>query len=196
MSGSTVRVTVAIGDGNDHISFSIEDYEGKTVISEDLASEENLFEFQPSRTDFHVLVFENNSPITQSVHWVVWVYYYDTVFQLLGVPLPILGLVMIALGGKKEEQLVVEPIVKRRVRKRSRAETTELGMDITLVRGIGPKWSEEMKAAGIDSVHELAECDPKNLAQEVGISEKMASAWIENANEILLLIKEGTLSKG
>ena len=195
MSGSTVRVTVAIGDGNDHISFSIEDYEGKTVISEDLASEENLFEFQPSRTDFHVLVFENNSPITQSVHWVVWVYYYDTVFQLLGVPLPILGLVMIALGGKKEEQLVVEPIVKRRVRKRSRAETTDLDMDITLVRGIGPKWSEEMKAAGIDSVHELAKCDPEDLAQEVGIPKKKASAWIENANEILLLVKEASLSK-
>ena len=195
MSGSTVRVTVAIGDGNDHISFSIEDYEGKTVISEDLASEENLFEFQPSRTDFHVLVFENNSPITQSVHWFVWVYYYDTVFQLLGVPLPILGLVMIALGGKKEEQLVVEPIVKRRVRKRSRAKTTDLDMDITLVRGIGPKWSEEMKAAGIDSVHELAKCDPEDLAQEVGISEKKASAWIENANEILLLVKEASLSR-
>ena len=195
MSGSTVRVTVAIGDGDDHISFSIEDYEGKTVISEDLASEENLFEFQPSRTDFHVLVFENNSPITQSVHWFVWVYYYDTVFQLLGVPLPILGLVMIALGGKKEEQLVVEPIVKRRVRKRSRAETTDLDMDITLVKGIGPKWSEEMKAAGINSVHELAKCDPEDLAQEVGIPEKKASAWIENANEILLLTKEATLSK-
>ncbi len=195
MSGSTVRVTVAIGDGNDHISFSIEDYEGKTVISEDLGSEENLFEFQPSRTDFHVLVFENNSPITQSVHWFVWVYYYDTVFQLLGVPLPILGLVMIALGGKKEEQLVVEPIVKRRVRKRSRAETTDLDMDITLVKGIGPKWSEEMKAAGINSVHELAKCDPEDLAQEVGIPEKKASAWIENANEILLLTKEATLSK-
>jgi len=195
MSGSTVRVTVAIGDGNDHISFSIEDYEGKTVISEDLASEENLFEFQPSRTDFHVLVFENNSPITQSVHWVVSVYYYDTVFQLLGVPLPILGLVMIALGGKKEEQLVVEPIVKRRVRKRSRAEPTDLDMDITLVKGIGPKWSEEMKVAGINSVHELAKCDPEDLAQEVGIPEKKASAWIENANEILLLIKEATLSK-
>ena len=196
MSGSTVRVMVAVGDGNDHISFAIEDYEGKTIISEDLASEENLFEFQPSRTDFHVLVFENNSPITQSVHWVVCVYYYDTLFQLLGVPLPILGLIMIALGGKKEEQLLVEPIVKRKVRKRPRDEPADLGMDITLVRGIGPKWSEQMKAVGIDSIHELTECDPEDLAQEVGISEKMASSWIENANEILLLIKEAALSEG
>lgn len=196
MSGSTVRVMVAVVDGNDRISFAIEDYEGKAIISEDLASEENLFEFQPSRTDFHVLVFENSSPITQSVHWVVCVYYYDTLFQLLGVPLPILGLIMIALGGKKEERLLAEPVVKRKVRKWRKDEPKDLGMDITLVRGIGPKWSEEMKAVGIDSIHGLAECEPEDLAQEVGISEKMASTWVENANEILLLIKEAALSKG
>jgi len=196
MTGSTVRVMVAVGDGNDHISFAVEDYEGKAIISEDLASEENLFEFQPGRTDSHVLVFENNSPITQSVHWVVCVYYYDTLFQLLGVPLPILGLIMIALGRKKEHQLLVEPIVERKVRKRPRDEPADLGMDITLVRGIGPKWSGEMKAVGIDSIHELAECDPEDLAQEVGISEKMASTWIENANEILLPIKKAALSEG
>lgn len=68
-------------------------------------------------------------------------------------------------------------------------------MDIALVRGIGPKWSAEMKAAGIDSVNELVECGPKDLVKKVGISEKTASAWIDNANEVLLLVKELTLSE-
>lgn len=80
----------------------MEDYDGKTIVSERLASAENLFEFQPSRTDFYVLIFENNGPTTQSVRWVVQVYYYGTLFQLLGIPLPILGVVMIALGRRKE----------------------------------------------------------------------------------------------
>ena len=196
VSGSTVRVTVAISDGDGRISFSVEDYDGKTIVSENLASEENLFEFQPGRTDFHVLVFENSGPITQSVRWIVSVYYYDTLFQLMGVPLPILGMVMIALGVKKGEPIFADPIVKRKLKKRPRARAPSLDFDITLVRGIGPKWSEEMKAIGIDSVHELVECSPEDLAQEVGVSEKTASAWIENANEVLSLVKEATLSEG
>ena len=68
-------------------------------------------------------------------------------------------------------------------------------MDITLVRGIGEKWSEEMKAVGVDSVNELVECNPRDLAGKVGVSEKMANAWIENANEVLSLIKEATVSE-
>jgi len=196
MSGSTVRVMVIIGDGDRHIGFSIEDYDGKTIISENLESAENLFEFQPSRTDFHVLVFENNGSTPQSLRWIVLVYYYDTLFQLLGVTLPILGVVMIALGWSREKQVFAEPIVKPKLTKKRRARDVNLGMDISLVKGIGPKWSEEMRALGIDSVHELTECSPEDLAQKVGVSEKTASAWIENASEILSLLTEATLSEG
>ncbi|MEM2875782.1 MAG: helix-hairpin-helix domain-containing protein [Candidatus Bathyarchaeia archaeon] len=60
-------------------------------------------------------------------------------------------------------------------------------LELTRVRGIGPKWSEKLKAVGIDDVRELAKCDPKNLAENVGVSEKITSRWVKNANELLSL---------
>lgn len=51
-----------------------------------------------------------------------------------------------------------------------------------------------MKAADIDSVHELVECSPRDLAKRVGIPEETALALIGNANDLLLLVKELTLS--
>jgi len=195
MSGSTARVMVASNGSEDHITFSIEDYDGKTIISERIASTENSFEFKPARTDFHVLVFENDGPVAQSVYWTVWVYYYDTLFQLLGVPLPILGVVMITLSHRKEKQVFGESIITGKSRKRLRGKGSNLGMDVTLVKGIGQKRSEQMKAVGVDSVYELVECSPRDLAEKVGVSEKTANAWIENANEVLSLIKEATVSE-
>ena len=195
MSGSTARVMVASNGSEDHITFSIEDYDGKAIISERMATTENSFEFKPARTDFHVLVFENDGPVIQSVYWTVWVYYYDTLFQLLGVPLPILGIVMIALGQRKEKQVFGESINRRKNKKRLRGKGSNLDMDVTLVKGIGGKRSEEMKAVGVDSVHELAECNPNDLAEKVGVSENTADAWIKNANEILSPTKEATVSE-
>jgi large subunit ribosomal protein L15 len=64
----------------------------------------------------------------------------------------------------------------------------EIGSEIALtaVRGIGVKRSEKLKEVGINAVEDLAKCATKDLAEKVGVSEKIALAWIENANELLL----------
>jgi DNA-directed RNA polymerase specialized sigma subunit len=50
-----------------------------------------------------------------------------------------------------------------------------------------------LKVIGIDSVKKLAESDPKEIAEKLGVSEKRFSRWIENANN--LLTKEQLIGK-
>ena len=63
--------------------------------------------------------------------------------------------------------------------------TTEVNLDLTAVKGIGQKRSEQLKAAGFDSVKRLVESEPEHIAKKVGVSEKRATRWIENAKKIL-----------
>ena len=53
------------------------------------------------------------------------------------------------------------------------------------MKGIGQKISEQLKAAGFDSVERLAESKPEEIAEKMGVSEKRAATWIVNANQIL-----------
>ena len=52
-----------------------------------------------------------------------------------------------------------------------------IGYDITQKR--------TLKALGFNSVKKLAESDPKEIAEKLGVSEKTSSRWIENANNLL-----------
>lgn len=63
--------------------------------------------------------------------------------------------------------------------------TAEVALALIAVKGIGQKKSEQLKAAGIDSVTKLAESEPKQITEAVGASEKMASRWIADAKKIL-----------
>jgi len=58
-------------------------------------------------------------------------------------------------------------------------------MDLTKIRGIGLKWSEKLKAAGINSVKDPRKYSAKDLVEKVGVSKKIASKWLMNADEIL-----------
>ena len=62
---------------------------------------------------------------------------------------------------------------------------SETLVGLTEVKGIGQKRLEQLKATGIDSVKKLAESDPKEIAEKLGVSEKTSSRWIENAKNIL-----------
>lgn len=54
---------------------------------------------------------------------------------------------------------------------------------LTLVDGIGASWARRLMDHGIRDLAELGECSPSDLSQIPGISEKRASAWIEQAKE-------------
>ncbi len=55
--------------------------------------------------------------------------------------------------------------------------------DLTMVKGIGPRYAERLKALGIDSVMALRDYDVTILAQTLGISEKTVADWVANAKE-------------
>jgi hypothetical protein len=54
-------------------------------------------------------------------------------------------------------------------------------MKLTRVKGIGPKSSKKLIGLGITSVAALAEWTANELAQKVGVSEKLTAKWITNA---------------
>jgi DNA-binding transcriptional regulator YiaG len=56
---------------------------------------------------------------------------------------------------------------------------------LTEVKGISQKRFEQLKATRIDSVKKLAESDPKEIAEKLGVSEKTSFRRIENAKNIL-----------
>jgi len=86
------------------------------------------------------------------------------------------------LAKRREPEVTAEiSIQESQAMKEERSEIR----DLTKVRGIGPKWSKKLKDAGVNSVKDLAECDSKDLARKIGVSEKIASRWIKGAKELL-----------
>jgi predicted flap endonuclease-1-like 5' DNA nuclease len=65
------------------------------------------------------------------------------------------------------------------------AATTAVALSLIEIKGIGQKKSEQLNAAGFDSITKLAESEPKQIMDAVGASEKTAARWIEDAQRIL-----------
>ena len=93
----------------------------------------------------------------------------------------------LAKKGRRGETALQETRVEEAPVEEETPETAapETFIELTEVKGIGPKWSERLKSAGVKSADELARCDSKDLAKKLGVSEKIVSRWIRNANEIL-----------
>jgi len=81
--------------------------------------------------------------------------------------------------GRKNRRKVERYTRKKKVSS-SRVRITELSE----VKGIGAKRAESLRAVGINSAEDLAEADPEFLADNLGISQKMASRLIENARRL------------
>ena len=58
-------------------------------------------------------------------------------------------------------------------------------IDLSEIKGIGPKRTEQLKTAGFDSVQKLAESKPQYLAEAIGISKNRANNWIQSAKTLL-----------
>jgi len=57
--------------------------------------------------------------------------------------------------------------------------------ELTSIEGIGASKAEKMKSCGVNSVQDLANFDPKELAEKLQISEKRVSKWIDEARKAL-----------
>ncbi len=57
-------------------------------------------------------------------------------------------------------------------------------IDLTNVKGIGPKRASQLKALGIDSIDALSNASAKILATQLNVSPKFTQKWIQNAKEL------------
>ena len=95
-----------------------------------------------------------------------------------------------ASARKREKEAVTEkPMVERArtlVREEEKLVTVpEVAIDLTELRGIGPKRAGKLKVAGIKNVQDLAESNPGNVAKALGFSEKRSSRLISEAHSLL-----------
>jgi hypothetical protein len=56
---------------------------------------------------------------------------------------------------------------------------------MTGVSGIGVQYATKLVDAGVDSVEDLAHYESHELSQKMGVSERVAARWIQNAHQIL-----------
>lgn len=53
--------------------------------------------------------------------------------------------------------------------------------DVDVLKGIGPSYAEQLDAAGIETVADLAKADPADLAEETDIAASRVKRWTERA---------------
>jgi predicted flap endonuclease-1-like 5' DNA nuclease len=56
--------------------------------------------------------------------------------------------------------------------------------ELTKVKGIGAKRSEQLKALGINTIEDLAQASAENLASKLKISPKITGKWISEAKKL------------
>jgi len=57
------------------------------------------------------------------------------------------------------------------------------GTSVDDIKGIGPAYSKRLGEVGINTVTELAEADPAELAERVTVAEKTVAKWVDRAKE-------------
>jgi len=85
---------------------------------------------------------------------------------------------------KMESEETIKPTTKKKRRTRTKRSAPRITVDLTEVKGIGPKSSEQLRAININSVEDLIKSRPSDIALRIGISEKVASKWIKNAKAL------------
>ena len=53
--------------------------------------------------------------------------------------------------------------------------------DVDVLKGIGPSYAEQLEAAGVETVADLADADPEAIADETDISASRLERWTERA---------------
>jgi len=77
-----------------------------------------------------------------------------------------------------------EAISEIKVKKQIKSKVEAI-QNLMQVPGIGEKRAHQLKDAGIDSIEKLVKADPKEISEKLRVTEKSASKWISNAEQIL-----------
>lgn len=106
--------------------------------------------------------------------------------SLFGIPLELFIILVVIVGIAIVVGIVVAAIKNPKPTPLGEAfEKAMQELELTGIKGIGSKRSEELKAVGVNTVSDLATSSTKDLSQKTGISEKIISRWIVQAKEII-----------
>lgn len=114
--------------------------------------------------------------------------------------LMVLGVIFVGVGySMRPKQAALETeekLVPTEIEKAEEAPTIKEGgivieakskpsLDLTDVKGIGPKRAGQLRKVGIQSVEDLAKESPEELSRKAKVSVKIAEKWIDSAKKIL-----------
>ena len=88
---------------------------------------------------------------------------------------------LVKMGRKKKP---VKPKLLEKALETKKRREPKIPIELTEIKGIGPKRVRELKAAGVKNVSDLAKRSAKDLSEKTGISIKNISRWIVQANEM------------
>jgi hypothetical protein len=104
------------------------------------------------------------------------------------VVLAVLGLISAGAGYLVRPEEIIPPPIPRPAAPKPSAPPTPLPkrtvtppVEITEVRGIGPKRAERLRALGINTAQDLAETTATTLAAKTGLSTKITQKWVREA---------------
>jgi polyhydroxyalkanoate synthase len=64
-------------------------------------------------------------------------------------------------------------------------EAAAVDVELTELDGVGPAYADRLHEAGVDSVAALAEADPAELADDIGVAEGSVADWVEQARDLV-----------
>ena len=105
---STIQFMLVI-DGENSLHLIIKNGQDQTVVDQTLSPGKYFFSFS-SKDGIYTTFLENSGSLVQGIYWIVWIYYYNTTFQIMGITL--LGLPsFISLIHKKGKEEEVQPLL-------------------------------------------------------------------------------------
>lgn len=78
-----------------------------------------------------------------------------------------------------------DPFNNIKINRTNSTEQPNTILELTAIKGIGPKTSKELNQIGIETVSDLAKTSPKNLSEKTGIAIERISNWIIEANKLI-----------
>ncbi len=84
----------------------------------------------------------------------------------------------------KKSAKPAEAVSDIKVRKKRNKEVKTIS-NLTQLQGIGEKRAQQLRNLGIDSIEKLAKADPKEISENLRVSEKLVSKWISDAKQML-----------
>lgn len=104
-------------------------------------------------------------------------------FLILGA---IIGLVWKKWGFKKGKSTPPESLEDALEKAlKTKREATRVLLDLTDIKGIGPKSVKKLKAVGIRNVFDLADSSANEVSKKTGIPQMNISKWIEQARKLV-----------